>query len=152
MAKTGAATKYNKKYCEELMEYFSVAPYEQVEKNIFTKKGEIIQVTEDRANDVPSFAGFCCKIQVCKQTLLNWRKEHPEFRKAYSLAKAYQENFMIVNGNRGLIDKTFGIFTAKNLMGWRDKQPDEEEIKVTNEIKINYEDISERIKQIKEKK
>lgn len=112
-------TKYHPKLTQALIQYFSAKPY---------KKATRSKPTE--ANDFPTLAGFAHSIGVHRETLLEWAKpesNHPEFSDAYRAAKDYQEHFLIVNGLKGLVSSNFAIFTAKNVLGWRDKQPDEKD-------------------------
>ena len=144
-------TLYDPKYCDEILEYFSVSPYEERTKQVITKKGNIAEIEVTEANDFPSFAGFAAKIGVHRQTLHDWKAQHPEFSYAYKKAKEFQENFLVVNGNKGLINPAFAIFTAKNVLGWRDKQPGEEDKTLTlkGEVKLDKVDLDERVKQLK---
>lgn len=130
--KPGRPSKYKHEYCEQLIEYFSVEPYREVLKKIVTKQGDVIEVPENEANDMPTLAGFAISIGVHRDTLLEWSKEYPEFSGAYKRAIDFQENFLVTNGNKGLINPAFGIFTAKNILKWKDKQADE-----NDQININ---------------
>lgn len=135
----GRPTKYDPKYCEEIIEYFSVKPYEIIEKKITNKKGETHTVLEKEAADFPSLAGFCCKIGIHRDTLHKWTKKHKDFFDAVHKAKEHQENYLVVNGLKNLIQPTFAQFVAKNYTSLRDRQPDEvENIHVTSEVKSKY--------------
>lgn len=118
----GRPTDYRPEYCEQLIEYFSEPPYKMVTKQIVTKSGDVIEVTQPEASDFKSLAGFAISIGVHSETLLNWSKEHPEFFDAYKRAKDFQQQFLAINGNKGLINPAFSIFTAKNVLNWRDKK------------------------------
>lgn len=119
----GRPTDYRPEYAVMLLAYFGVdldVPY-------------IITADGPQARDFPSLAGFAAKIGVHRETLLNWSKDEEgkaEFAHAYRLAKDLQENFVIVNGNKGLLNTAFAIFTAKNVLGWRDRQPGETDVSV----------------------
>jgi hypothetical protein len=113
----GRPTAYRPEYAEQLIEYFSVKPCAFEERE--NSKGEIQRITIPAS--LPTMAGFACKIGVHRETILNWSKNHPEFFDALKLAKEYQEHILIENGLMGGYDKTFAIFTAKNLINWRDK-------------------------------
>lgn len=137
MAKRGAPTTYDPKYCEEILEYFSIPPYREVMKKVVAN-GVLIEVPTTEANDFPSFAGFASKIKTHRYTLNKWCDRHPEFSDAYKESKELQENFLLVNGLKNLVSTAFGIFTAKNVLGYRDKQPDE----IPN-IQVNQPTMSE---------
>ena len=54
--------------------------------------------------------------------MLQWAKERPEFSEAYKTSKLLQERFLVTNSLHGRYEKAFAIFTAKNILGWRDKK------------------------------
>lgn len=116
----GAPTKYRPEYIEQLIEYFSA------------KISTVNSMGTERPSDFPSLAGFAIKIGVAKDTLYEWSKVYPDFSVAYKRAKDFQENWLLVNGNKGLIPPNFGIFTAKNVIGYRDRQPDEVDTTIIN--------------------
>lgn len=121
----GRPTKYDPKYAGMLMEYFDVpAGYDAEVEN---SKGVLQSVRH--AADFPTFAGFANSIDVHRETLLNWADTdengeplNPEFFDAYKKAKDHQERILIQNGLKGGYHPAFAIFTAKNVIGWRDKQ------------------------------
>lgn len=116
-------TKYSTKFPDQLLEYFNIKPYEEVSKG-----GQKV------ANDFPTLAGFAIKIGVHRDTLHQWASEYPQFSDAYARAKDFQENYIMVNGLRGLIASNFGMFTARNFLGMHGKQPGDEDqinIKIT---------------------
>jgi hypothetical protein len=104
----GQPTKYHKKFCEMLLKYFNVDPAKKVK-------------------EFPTLAGFAIRIGVHRDTLHEWSKVHPEFDDVYRRAKDFQERFLVNRGLKGELDTAFGIFTAKNVLGWRDRQPGEED-------------------------
>lgn len=104
----GRPTDYDPEYCKMLIDYFSVKPYEKI--------GDRLE-----ANDFPTLAGFAISIDVDRNTLQNWAKKHKDFLSAYKRAKDYQENFLVHTAMKGLVNPAFAIFTAKNVIGWRDK-------------------------------
>jgi hypothetical protein len=122
--KAGRPSDYKPEYAQELIDYFSIPPYVETTKTVVSN-GQQFEVPEPQANDTPTFAGFASQIGSHRESLLNWTKEHPEFFDAYKRAKELQENFIVVNGTKGLINTAFGIFVAKNVCGYRDRQPDE---------------------------
>lgn len=138
MGDVGRPSLYEEKYCKEIIEYFSVAPYvEKIVKKI-TKSGDVVEIPMDVPSDFPSFAGFACRIGVHRETLLNWCEVVPEFFDAYKRAKDFQENWLVVNGNKGLINPAFGIFTAKNVLKWTDRPPEDKQSSSTNVITLAY--------------
>lgn len=121
-AEFGRPSGYDPSYCQKIIEYFSEPPYREVMKTVVTKMGDVVEVPTTEATDFKSFAGFAILVGVHRETLINWTKEHPDFFDAYKRAKEYQEHFLATNGNKGLINPAFSIFTAKNVLNWRDKR------------------------------
>lgn len=156
----GRPSSYKPEYVNDLIEYFSKPPYLQVVKKISEKiefapnqfktvVHEIPQFREDgtpvyEISDFPTIAGFAIRIGVHRDTLQEWAKNFAEFSDAYKKAKDYQENYLAVNGNRSLLPPAFAIFTAKNVLGWRDKQPDEVDVVVNNHA-LSDEQLDHRI-------
>lgn len=105
----GRPSSYKPEYAEQLKKYFAV------DAAIPNNDGELV------ANSLPTLAGFACEIGVHRETLLNWAEVHQEFFDALKMAKEHQERILVENGLLGRYDKTFAIFTAKNLISWRDK-------------------------------
>jgi len=119
----GRPTKYTKTMVKKLIKYFSVEPYREVEVKHFDQKtGKEWSTCEERANDTPTFGGFCASIDIHKDTMYEWRDKHKEFSDALKKAQSLMEQFLVINGNKGLIQQPFAIFTAKNVLKWADKQ------------------------------
>jgi hypothetical protein len=118
----GRPTKYKPEYCDEIVEYFNKEPYFEREIVKTDKKGNTYEAYEFVANDLPLFGKFASDIGVTHDTLLEWVKVHPEFSLAYKKAKTLQEHMLAINGLKGLYSTPFAIFTAKNILGWRDQQ------------------------------
>lgn len=108
MGEAGRPSKYDPKYCEEIVKYFSIEPYDVWgEKKV--------------PNDLPLFCGFAASINVSRDTLLEWTKKHDEFSGAYNKCKELQKNILVVNGLLGLYNSGFAQFTAKNITDMEDK-------------------------------
>ena len=122
MAKTGRPTKYKNAYCKGIIKFFSGDPYKEVTTKFTNKKGEEWEKDELRANDIPFFSAYAHSIDVSHATLLAWCDKHPDFLEAYKRAKELQEYFLAINCLMGLYQQSFGIFTAKNILGWRDER------------------------------
>ena len=118
----GRPTKFEPRYCKMLVDFFSSEHYREVEVEHSNAKGDTWYKRELKANDIPYFSAFARKIGVTHKTLLQWTEHYTEFREAYEVAKQLQEHFLIVNGLQGHYNAAFAIFTAKNILGWRDKR------------------------------
>jgi hypothetical protein len=121
-AHVGRPSKYDPKFCDELIEYFDIEPHFETPVLTRRKDGTEVEKVAFIASDLPTLAGFAVKIGVDRDTLKEWAHVHPEFSAAIKKAKECQENILVTNGLKGLYDTSFAIFTAKNVMGWRDKQ------------------------------
>lgn len=136
-----------------LIEYFNIEPYKEKIKKIITKSGDVIEVPMEVANDFPTLAGFACKIKVHRDTMQEWCKEHQDFSVAYKKASQFQEHFLATNGLKNLIHPNFAIFTAKNVIGWRDKQPGEEDkVIVNNFTNMTDEEIDRKLAELESDK
>lgn len=125
----GRPSKYDPKYCDELIAYFDQEPYEDRALEHYGKDGQVSWVDYKRmANKLPTLRAFAKKIEVNVDTVYEWIKVHQEFSEAFTHAKDLQKWFLIENGLNGCYNPAFAIFTAKNITDMRDKQ------EVTNEL------------------
>lgn len=77
----------------------------------------------------PTLAGFAASLGVSRDTLHDWATaknvsgdlRNPKFSDAYKRAKEMQEKNLVEGALTGAYNPTFAIFTAKNVLGWRDK-------------------------------
>jgi hypothetical protein len=144
----GRPTEYKEEYVQKLLDYFSKPLYKEVSKKITTKKGDVIEITEEKASDFPTLAGFALSIGHHRETLLEWAKIYPNFSDAYKKAKDQQENFLVINGLKGLVEQPMVIFTAKNVLNWRDKK----DVELTGQLNaIPDEELDQKIQQLMEK-
>lgn len=118
--KVGRPTKYDPKYCAEIVKFFSREPYREKEIQHTNSKGDEWTEYKEVANDLPFFSAFARKIKVNGDTLVEWASTFPEFSAAYKEAKELQKEFLVENGLKNLYAQPFAIFTAKNILGWRD--------------------------------
>lgn len=118
---TGRPTKYKPEYVDQLIEFYSIRPYEVIKD----KKGK----TYEKANDMPFLVDFAKKIGVGVATLYRWNEDkdkegnykYPEFRDALKGFADHRERILTINALRGHYNASFAIFCAKNTLGWRDK-------------------------------
>jgi hypothetical protein len=122
----GRPTVYQDEFPAMMIEYFSQAPTREV-VNRDAKGNEHTQVLP---GVFPTLARFATNIGVTKHTLHDWATakdihtgelKHPEFSDAYKKAKDLQEANLIEGTIGNAYNSTFAIFTAKNVLGWRDK-------------------------------
>lgn len=134
----GRPSKYDPKYCDEIIEYFDIPPYKDVKVTI-TKGDTIVDKIERLPNDLPTLAKFAANINVDRDTIHQWTKDHPEFSDAYKKAKVLQEHHLVTCGLNSLYNGPFAIFAAKNIIGWRDKQ----DIEHTGNVSIHATKLDE---------
>jgi len=117
----GRPSKYVPALCKSLVDYFSNSPYTIKDMVIEKSDGIKIGKTVFEPGDLPLFSGWCAEVGIDDDTMLNWAKSIPEFFGAYKKAKQLQQRFLVTNGLHGLYNPAFAIFTAKNILGWRDQ-------------------------------
>ena len=128
----GRPTKYDPKYCDEIIEFFSIEPTREIVIENTSAKGDTYYTTKILPNRLPTFARFARTIGVNKDTLIEWATatandgervelRHPDFSDAYNAAKELQKEFLVDNGLAGLSPPASFIFTAKNITDMRDK-------------------------------
>ena len=122
--KVGRPTKYDRKYCRELIKFFSVDATRVVEdmRKLSADGGSASIIKRRVSNEMPTFAKFARKIGVNQDTLHEWKKKHEEFSESYKQAKELQEEFLINIGLSGVTNASFVIFAMKNICGWRDEK------------------------------
>ena len=106
-AKMGRPSAYKPEYADKLIEYFS-----------------------DESGKFPTIARFCANHGIRRSVFYHWTTAkdangnllHPDFAEAHEMARDRQEALLIEGGISGNYNTAFAIFTAKNLIGWRDKQ------------------------------
>lgn len=107
-------SKYKPEYCEQIIEHM--------------RNGD-------------SAISFAKSIDVCMDTITEWKNKHSEFSAAYKKAKAYCEEHWIKEGQKGMWNHKDGptlntgvwAFFMKCRFGWNDRP----EIKVSsNEKKL----------------
>jgi hypothetical protein len=122
----GRPTVFQEEYTEQLLAYFDKEPFERrplLDKEGNEKGSEIVP------NKFPTLARFATMIGVTRETLHDWATSknadeslrHPNFSYAYKRAKEYQEAILVEGAMAGAFQANFSIFTAKNVLGWRDK-------------------------------
>ena len=144
----GRRTRFKKEYAAMLLEYLSVEPYREVEREVLVK-GEVVKIRKLEASEFPSLQGFAVKIGVHRDTLRNWCRQNAEFKEVYERAQDFHTHYLIVNGLKGLVSVPFGIFTAKNVLGWRDRTTVEHGGEIQNSVTVKPFDLNERLKQLK---
>ena len=125
----GRPTVYQDSFCDELIEYFS----QESHKEVIVKDAKGNERTEIVPGKFPTLARFAANIGVHRDTLHDWAnaknpdgsRRNPKFSDTYKRAKDLQEANLVEGTMAGAYNSTFAIFTAKNVLGWRDKTEQE---------------------------
>jgi len=136
----GRPTLYKEKYCEEIIEYFDVEMTQIIEEEVVHTQLGTVTLRKTVGNELPTIAGFARSIGVWRQRVGEWANKYPDFSVALKKAKNIQAHMLITNGLMGRYDKSFAIFAAKNLIGWRDKQ----EVENQGSINISYSEVEKK--------
>ena len=155
----GRPTKYEERYCQELLDFMERTTHEIVVDRTYYKAPDdlVSENTTDNlvrwsvkwekhevfASVFPTLERFCHKIGIHKDTLIEWATatnedwtlKHPEFSDAYKRAKQIQEAILVENALAGNYNPNFSVFVAKNAFGWKDKSEVDNNIKW--ELKVN---------------
>ena len=126
----GRPTLFKEEYVDKLIQYFDKKAYER--KPLLDKEGNE-RGSEMVPTDFPTLARFATMIGVTRETLHDWATaknaegelKHPDFSYAYKRAKEFQEAILVEGTMAGAFQANFAIFTAKNVLGWRDKTEQE---------------------------
>ena len=118
----GRPTKYTTDIPQRLLDFFSIEPYRVEMKD----SGRMACIPAR----FPTLARFAAENGICRDTLHRWANEkdadgnilRPEFSDAYKRAKDLQEANLVEGAMAGAYPPAFSIFTAKNVLGWRDRQ------------------------------
>lgn len=112
--------RYQPEFCERLLAFFDVPPFTVTE--VMKKDGSVSLV--ETAAELPTFAAFAKLLGTTCEVISSWEKTHPAFFEAAQKARDLQSNILIQNSLRGNYSASFAVFTAKNLLGWKDgKEP-----------------------------
>lgn len=145
-SKGGRPTKYDEKYVGELLEYFESFVEDPFTKEVVREETLFHKEGGKKAHRVeykfvskrlPTLFGFARKIKIDYSTVYRWAEarvgappkddepdkrpyQYPEFRNAYKSRILYQTEFLTAVGLGGIAPPASYVFTAKNVIGWRD--------------------------------
>ena len=127
----GRPTKYRREYCDQIIEYFSKPPEEDLFETTYFPNGTIKSQKPIKAPwEFPTFQRFAWSIGVNMAQLQRWQDKHPEFRIAYAHAKEIQEAIWLQESMAGRYNPQFSKFFGVNCLGYKDKV--EQETTITN--------------------
>jgi len=124
-SKGGRPSKYKAVYCDKLIEFFDIEPYEDIELPHY-KKGEISWIDKKRVSTrLPTLRKFAKNIGVAYRTVYNWTKAHEGFLHAFTHAQVIRKEYLIDGALAGLYMPLTFKFIAVNMTDMRDKQDHE---------------------------
>lgn len=127
----GRPSKYKKKYCKMIEEFFDQPPSRQVvKKEIIKSNGTVEREYATVANPLPTINKFARHIGVNPDTITEWstaktkagKPKYPDFSVSYRRAMKIAQDHLVDNGLAGLSPPAAFIFVAKNYTEMRDKQ------------------------------
>lgn len=93
----------------------------------------------DHGDIVPSRAGLALALEVCRETLTNWERNHPEFLGTLDRLSALQERISLNGGLKGDLNSTIVKLLLANH-GYSDKQQIEASINPVKSFSDMYGD------------
>lgn len=140
-------TKYDPKYCDDIVAYFERCQAEilidikffQPNKNVsvetilnpLAKENDVdntLQAWAVKAIDqklvmqrFPTYVRYARNIGVSKSTLFEWAEHHKEFSDAIGICKDIWEAILLENWLQGTYNSPFVQFLLKNNYGYKDK-------------------------------
>jgi hypothetical protein len=130
-AKIGRPTKYKPQFCKEIIKFFNIPLYYETTEQKMSASGVVMDVEVMRPSHLPTFERFAFEIDVCMDTLQEWRATHPEFSVSYRRAKALQKNHLMAHGLSGGYNSNFAKFVAINCTDMMDTTHIKQESEVT---------------------
>ncbi len=115
-----SSVRYQPEFCARLLAFFDVPAFHVTE--VQKRDGSVSLV--ETAAELPTFAAFAKQLGTTCEVLKSWETKHPAFYEAAQKARDLQGNILIQNSLRGNYSASFAVFTAKNLLGWKDGKDD----------------------------
>jgi DNA-binding transcriptional regulator YiaG len=128
----GQPTKYTKRMLNKAKQWIANFEFEYDSPVTTTtkskdKKGEekeeSVEEMKQKVNLPPFISDLAKHLNVSRDTIYEWQKKHPEF--SDTIKKDLKNKFEEVLVKNALLNRyspAFAIFTAKNCIGWKDKQ------------------------------
>lgn len=122
MAKPGQPTKYKPEFCEKLIKFFDVEPYEKVELPHYQSDGKTLKWMDYKLipQRMPTLRKFAKSIEAGISTVYDWLNENhgsyqKKFSDAFTCAKEMRKDWLIDLGLSGLTPPLAYKFTAINV-------------------------------------
>ena len=122
----GRPTKYKPEFCDKLIEFFDIEPWE--EREIPHYKAGVLNWTDIKILPVrmPTLRGFAKSIDTAISAVYRWLKDsepcfHKEFKDAFTCAKDIRKDWLVDVGLSGSAPPASFKFVAVNVTDMRDK-------------------------------
>lgn len=120
----GRPSGYHPDLCEKLIAWFDRPRTERVikkQRTIKQRNGDIAEEIEWEtvSTGLATFDGFAAHVDEPLTTLKQWSQKHPDFKAAWSRARAMQRDWLVELGTRSLILPGTYTFTMANISEWR---------------------------------
>lgn len=120
----GRPTKYKPRYCQKLIDFFDVEPYEERKIPHYKGSGKNREHVWDDIKLIPrrlpTLRKFAKSIKVSYVTTYEWINKYKEFSNAFTHAKEIRKEFLIDNALAGMYPPNTFKFVAVNLTDMRD--------------------------------
>jgi len=113
-------SSYREEYCDSIIEYFSSAESWQISYDA-KASAKVMPVTK-----LPTFERWAAGIGVDMSTLYLWCGKHPDFKRAYGIAKDLQKAFLLELGAAGVANHVTALMLRTNH-GMKDESEDKKE-------------------------
>ena len=120
--KIGRPTKYSKRFCQQIIDFFDIEPYDKMEIDHFKDGKKSWTDIKLVPNRMPTLRKFAKSIGVAFQNVYKWVKKHEEFRDAFTCAQEIRKEWLIDGGLAGVFNPSSFKFVAINVTDMADKQ------------------------------
>lgn len=110
----GRPSKYSEKFIDQLYEFADRPLYENVIKEQLSNRGDIVEVSVERPNRIPTIEGFALHIRVNKSSVYLWAKEYPDFSTALEYLRHKTKEFVNYHALMGNYNGGYAKFFAIN--------------------------------------
>lgn len=113
----GQPTKYKPEFCDKLIEFFDVEPYEKIELPHYQADGKTLKWMDYKLvpQRMPTLRKFAKSIVAGISSVYRWIDEYKDFRDAFTCAKEIRKDWLIDLGLSGLTPPLAYKFTAINV-------------------------------------
>lgn len=132
MADDNVPPGYDPKFCDALIDYFTIAPFQEITKAVTDKRGNSYDAVVQIPNQLKYIADFAWEKCGCtEKTLVQWGIAYPHFGTAMDRAREMQISHINACVLAGLWPERHAQFVLMNLTEWRPKREDTSKVQLT---------------------